>query len=109
MVLGIYEHAVRDGINVLSSDDFDACLAIATIVWILNFMRTCRRRQVITKVMSVGSGTAVEAPVLRRPAYKIKPVSRIHRVPEELIGPDSPEGIAVSHRVSIVHYLLDMG
>ena len=28
MVLGVDERAVRDGINVLSSDDFDACLAI---------------------------------------------------------------------------------
>ena len=28
MVLGIDEHAVRDGINVHSSYDFDACLAI---------------------------------------------------------------------------------
>jgi len=26
-----------------------------------------------------------------------------------LIGPDSPEGIAVSHRVAVMHYLLDMG
>ena len=32
-------------------------------------------------------------------AYEIKPVTRIHRVPEELIGPDSPEGIAVSHQL----------
>ena len=28
MVLGVDERAVRDGVNVLSSDDFDACLAI---------------------------------------------------------------------------------
>ena len=28
MVLGVDERAVRDGIDVLSSDDFDACLAI---------------------------------------------------------------------------------
>ena len=24
-------------------------------------------------------------------------------------GPDSPESIAVSHRVAVMHYLLDMG
>ena len=42
-------------------------------------------------------------------AYEIKPLTRIHRVPEALIGPDSPEGIAVSHRVAVMHYLLDMG
>ena len=28
MVLGVDERVVRDGINVLSFDDFDACLAI---------------------------------------------------------------------------------
>ena len=43
------------------------------------------------------------------PAYEIKPDTRIHRVPEALIGPHSPEGIAVSHQVAITQYLLDMG
>ena len=34
MVLGVDESAVRDGINVLSSDDFDACLAIVVCrIW----------------------------------------------------------------------------
>ena len=42
-------------------------------------------------------------------AYEIKPLTRIHGVSEALIGPDSPEGIAVSHRVAVMHYLLDMG
>ena len=42
-------------------------------------------------------------------AYEIKPLTSIHRVPEALIGPDSPEGIAVSHRVAVMHYLPDMG
>ena len=42
-------------------------------------------------------------------AYEIKPITRIHRVPEALIGPESPEGIAVFHRVAVMHYLLDMG
>ena len=42
-------------------------------------------------------------------AYEIKSVTRIHRVPEALIGPDSPEGIPVSQRVAVMHYLLDMG
>ena len=31
MVLGVDERAVRDGINVLSSDDFLACLALSLI------------------------------------------------------------------------------
>ena len=42
-------------------------------------------------------------------AYEFKPLTRIHRVSEAFIGPDSPEGIAVSHRVAVMHYLLDMG
>ena len=42
-------------------------------------------------------------------AFEIKPVTRIHRVPEALIGPDSPEGIAVSNQVAVMHYLLDIG
>ena len=42
-------------------------------------------------------------------AYEINPFTRIHRVPEALIGPDSPEGIVVSHRVGGMHYLINMG
>ena len=52
---------------------------------------------------SRGSGALEET------AYEIKPLTRIHRVREALIGPDSPEGIAMSHRVAVMHYLLDMG
>ena len=37
MVLGIDERAVRDGINVLSLVDFDACLAIVVCRIGLNF------------------------------------------------------------------------
>ena len=43
MVLDVNECAVRDGINVLSSDDFDACLAIVVCRMGPIFMRTCRR------------------------------------------------------------------
>ena len=42
-------------------------------------------------------------------AYEIKPITRIHRVPDALIGPDCPEGIADSHRVAVMPYLPDMG
>ena len=42
-------------------------------------------------------------------AYEIKPITRIHRVPKAWIGPDSPEGIALSHRVAVMHCLLDKG
>ena len=56
-----------------------------------------------------GFGTAAEAVVRQGAAYEIKPITRIHRVPDALIGPDCPEGIADSHRVAVMHYLLDMG
>ena len=42
-------------------------------------------------------------------AYENKPITRILRVPKGLIGPDSPEGIALSHRVAVMHCLLDKG
>ena len=64
MVLGVDERAVRDGINVLSSDDFDACLAIVVCRMGSTSMRTCRRCRGTTRVTPAGSGTAVAAPVL---------------------------------------------
>ena len=42
-------------------------------------------------------------------AYEIKPVTSIQHVLEALIGPDSPKSIAVSNRVAVMHYLLEMG
>ena len=110
MVLGVDERAVRDGINVLSSDDFDACLAIVVFRMGPNFCAHLSQVAGLYKGdasgiwdRSRGSG------VPEGTAYEIKPVTRIPRVPEALIGPDSPEGIAVSHQVPITHSLLDMG
>ena len=58
----------------------------------------------------MASGTAVAVPVFPKGLLmRIKPLTSIHRVTEALIGPDSPEGIAVSHRVAVMHYVLDMG
>ncbi|AII49005.1 hypothetical protein KR52_07600 [Synechococcus sp. KORDI-52] len=110
MVLGIDERAVRDGNNVLSSDDFDACLAIVVCRMGPNVF--AHLSQVVGHYKGEASciwdrsqgGGAPEGT-----AYEIKPISRIHRVPEALIGPESPEGIAMSHRVAVMHYLLDMG
>ena len=64
MVLSVDERAVRDGINALSSDDFNACLPIVVCRMGPIFMRTCRRWRGLTSVMPVGSGTAVVASVL---------------------------------------------
>ena len=109
MVLGVDERAVRDGINVLSSDDFDACLAIVVYRMGPNFY--VHPSQVAGLYKGDASGIWDRSPgsgVPEGTAYEIKPVTRIHRVPEALIGPDSPEGIAVSHQVAITHYLLEM-
>ena len=110
MVLGVDERTFVDGDNVLSSDDFYACLAIVV----------CRMAPIfyahLSKVAGLCKGGAIGiwdrsrgSDVPEGTAYEIKPVTRIHRVPEALIGPDSPEGIAVFHQVANTHYLLDMG
>ena len=110
MVLGVDERAVRDGGNVLSSDDFDACLAIVVCRIGPNFY--AHLSQVAGHYKGDASGIWDRSRGSGAPegtAYEVKPLTRIHRVPEALIGPDSPEGIAVSHRVAVMHYLLDMG
>ena len=93
MVLGVDERAVRDGINVLSSDDFDACLAIVV----------CRMGANFYAHLSQMAGH------YKGDASGIWDRNRGTGAPEALIGPDSPEGIAVSHRVAVMHYVLDMG
>ena len=110
MFLGVDERAARDGINVLSSDDFDACLAIVICRMGPNFY--AHLLQVAGHYKADASGIWDRWRCNGAPggtAYEIKPVTRIHRVPEALIGPDSPEGTAVSHRVAFMHCLLDMG
>ena len=110
LVLGVDERAVRDGINVLSSDDFDACLAIVACRMGPNFY--AHPSQVAGHCKGDASGIwdcsrGNGAP--EGTAYEIKPVTRIIRVPDALIGSDSPKGIAVSNRVAVMHYLFDMG
>ncbi len=112
MVLGVDERAARDGINVLSSDDFDAFLAIMVCHMWPNFY--VHLSQVAGYYKGDASGTwdrSRGSGASEMTAYEIKPLTRIHCVPAALIGPDSPEGIALSHRVpvAVMHYLLDMG
>ena len=110
MVLSVDERAVRDGINALSSDDFDACLAIVVCRMGPNFY--AHLSQVAEHYKCDASGIwdrSRGSGVPEGTAYEIEPFTRIHRVPEALIGPHSPEGIAVSHQVAFSHYLLDMG
>ena len=63
MVQGVDERAVRDGINVLTSDDFDACLAIVACRIGPNFYAHLSQVAGITRVTPVASGTAVAVPV----------------------------------------------
>ena len=78
---------MRDGINVLSSDDFDASMAIVI----------CRIGPNFYAHLSQLAGHCKGDPagILDR--------SRGTGVPEALIGPDSPEGTAVSHGVGFMH------
>ena len=64
MVLGVDERAVRDGINLLSSDDFDACLAIVVCRIGPNSYAHLSQVAGITRVTPAASGTAVAVPVL---------------------------------------------
>ena len=109
MVPDVDERAVRDGINVLSSDDFDACLAI--VVCRIGPNVYAHLSQVAGDYKSDASGILYRSSGIGAPEgtpYEIKPITRIHRVPKALIGPDSPEVIAVSRRVAVMHYLPDM-
>ena len=110
MVLGVDERAVRDGINVLSSEDFDACLAIVLCRMGLNFY--AHLSQVVGHYKGDPNGIWDRSRGGGAPegtADEIRPISRIHRVPDALIGPDSSDGVGVAHRVAVMHYLLDMG
>ena len=94
---------------MLSSDVFDACLAIVVCRIRPNFY--VHLPQMAGHYKGDASGIWDRTRGTCAPdgtAYEIKPVSRIHCASEALIGPDSPEGIAVSHRVAFMHYLLDM-
>ena len=66
MVLDVNERAVRDVINVLSSDDFAACLVIEVCRMRPLSMLTSRRWLGIRRVTPVASGIAVAVPVLPR-------------------------------------------
>ena len=90
MVLGVDERAVRDGINVLTSDDFDACLAIVVCRIGPNFY--AHLSQVAGHYKGDASGIWDRSRGSGAPegtAYEIKPLTRIHRVPGALIGPKS--------------------
>ena len=110
MVLGMEEQAVRDGGNHLSTDEFDACLAIVvcrigsnTFAHLGQIVGLYRgdARQIWDRSKDCGPSEGE--------TYEMKPLTRIHRVPDEVCGPIEEEGVHADHRAAVVHYLLDMG
>ena len=98
------------GSMCLRPTTIDACLAIVVCRIGLNFY--AHLSQVPGHYKGDASGIWDSSRGSGAPegtAYEIKPLTRIHRVSEALIGPDSPEGIAVFHRVAVMQYLLDIG
>ena len=110
LVLGIDERAVRDDSNQLSSDEFDECLAIV----FCQVHQNCFAH--LGQITGHYKGNAAEVWDRSRfngppegGTYEMKPLTRIHRVPCELIGDLSDGAIRPEMRVAVVHYLLDMG
>ena len=109
MVLGVDERAVRDGINVLSSDDFDACLAIVVCRMGPNFY--AHLSQMAGHYKGDASGIWDRSRGNGAPegtAYEIKPFLALFVFPSSRSAP-TPEKAAVSNRVAVMHYLLYMG
>ena len=110
MVLGMEERAVRDSANHLSSDEFDACLAIVVCRCGANTFAH------LGQIVGLYRGDATQVWNRSRDlgptegeTYEMKCLSRIHRVPDEVCGAIDATGIHADHHAAVVHYLLDMG
>ena len=110
MVLGMDECAIRDTHNTVSSDEFYECIAIVVCQMGENIFAHA------AQICGHYKGEAANVWDCSRGAgpppghtYEIKAISRIHRVPEQLAGPNNDQGIADHYRVAVLHYLLDMG
>ena len=110
MVLGVEEKAVRDGVNHLSSEEFDSCLGIVvcqigtnTFAHLAQVVGHYRGEASLVWDRSRGEGPPAGE------TYEIKVLSRIHRVPDAVTGPLSDKGIHPDYRAAVLHYLLDMG
>lgn len=110
LVLGIDERVVMDSSNTLSSDEFDACIAIV-------FCKTeCNTYAHLAQVVGLYKGdpaiiwdVSPNQSSRNGQAYEIKPISHIHRIPDAVAMPLEDMGFAFSQRMAVMHYLLDMG
>ena len=104
MVLGMEERALRDGCNHLSTNEFDACLAIVicligskTFAHLGQFVgiNRCDAQQICYHSENDGLSEGE--------TYELKPLTRIHRVPDEVCGPIENEGVNEDQRATVVH------
>ena len=95
---------VRDSFNQLSTDEFDACLAIVvcrsganTFAHLGQIVGHYRGdAQQIWDRSADGGPTEGET-------YELKPLTRIHRVPDEVCGSIDKEGVDADHWAAVVH------
>ena len=110
MILGLDEKAVMDPTNVLSSEEFDSCLAI--ICCRPGSNTYAHLAQIIghykgdpTTIWDLSPDRSLRA----GEAYEIRPITQIHHVPDAVGRLQVDQGFAIQQRVAVMHYLLDMG
>ena len=100
---------MRDGCNHLSTDEFDACLAIvvcrigSNTFAHLGKMLACTSatRQIWNRIMDCGPSEGETYKLNRLPASTV--------FPNEVYGPIEEDSVHAGHRDAVVHYRLDTG
>ncbi len=104
MFLGMEERAVRDGCNHLSTNKFDACLAIVICrIGAKTFAN-------LGQFVGIYRGDAQQIwdnsdndCLSEGETYELNPLTCIHGVPDEVCGPIENEGVHEDHRATVVH------
>ena len=110
MILGLDEKVVMDSINLLTSEEFYACLAIICCRMGSN---TYAHLAQITglykgdpaKIWDISPDQSFR----EGEAYEFTPITYIHHVPDALGKCLKDNGFEIQQRVAVMHYLLDMG
>ena len=110
MILALDEKVVMDSINVLTSEEFDSCLAI--ICCRIGSNSYAHLSQITGHYK--GDPTTIwdlsPDPSFRDgEAYEIRPITQIHHVPDVLGKFQENQGFEIQQRIAVMHYLLDMG